>query len=284
MARTSQPSHSFSSIFFAYVQLIRPLNAVMSAIGVYLGYALSTQTILFNGAIAYAMLAVMCISGAGQVINDFFDYEIDKKKKSTRALASGKISRTNGFIFSMTLFVLGILLASFLNDAAFWMAVFFSALLFLYSASMSGIKFVGNALVALSVGFTFIFGASVNAITPLVLMIAFSAFLANWAREIMKDVEDKHADAGVKLTLPLLLSPARTSFIILTLLFFTILSGYLPTIFGKANAFYSILVSGANVVFILAGKKILANHAKEAQSMMKKAMLVALVAAASLLV
>jgi len=284
MVRTSNHSHSFSSIFLAYAQLIRPLNAVMSAIGVYLGYILSTQTILFNGAIAYAMLAVICISGAGQVINDFFDYEIDKKKKSTRALASGKISRTNGLIFSIILFALGILLASFLNEAAFWMAVFFSALLFLYSASMSGIKFVGNALVALSVGFTFIFGASVNAITPLVLMISLSAFLANWAREIMKDVEDKHADSGVKLTLPLLLSPARTRFIILTLVFFTILSGYLPTIFAGANVFYTILVSGANVVFILAGKKILAGHASEAQSLMKKAMLVALAAAASLMV
>ena len=284
MARTSQPSHSFSHIFYAYGQLIRPLNAVMSAIGVYLGYVLSTQTILFNGAIAYAMLAVICISGAGQAINDFFDYEIDKKKKSSRPLTSGKISRTNGLIFSITLFALGILLASFLNEAAFWMAVFFSALLFLYSASMSGIKFVGNALVALSVGFTFIFGASVNTITPLVLMIAFSAFLANWAREIMKDVEDKHADAGVKLTLPLLLSPARTRFIILTLLFFTIISGYFPTIYAKANVFYTILVSGANVVFILAGKMILANRAKEAQSLMKKAMLVALAAAASLMI
>jgi geranylgeranylglycerol-phosphate geranylgeranyltransferase len=284
MARASYVSRSFSTIFSGYWKLIRPLNALMAAVGAYIGYSLALQTISLNVNILYAMLSVFFISGAGQTINDFFDYEIDKKKKNSRPFVRGIISKQNGFIFSIALFTLGIILASFLNEETFWMAVFFSALLFLYSASMSKIKFVGNAVVALSVGFTFIFGASVAIITPLVLMIALAAFFANWTREIMKDVEDAHSDKGHKLTLPLLLNTHQTQFIILVLLALTILSGYLPTFLARGNVLYTVLVSISNIVFILAGKQLLDQHAHQAQSLLKKGMMVALLAQLSLLV
>ncbi len=256
----------------------------MSALGVYIGYSLVVQTFTFNLNIFYAMLAVFCISGASQAINDYFDYHIDKQKKSTRPLASGIISRKNGFIFPIALFTLGVVLASFLNNETFWMATFFSALSFLYSASMSKIKFVGNAIVSLSVGFTYIFGASVIGITPLVLMIALSAFLANWAREIIKDVEDAHTDKGHKLTLPIVLNEHQTHFIIFVLLLFSILAGYLPVLFAHANEYYAVLVTISNIVFILAGKQLVNKHASKAQSFMKKGMLVGLLAQLSLLV
>lgn len=255
----------------------------MAAVGVYIGYSLSQGFFTLNAEILYAMIAVAAISGGGQTINDFFDYEIDQRKKKSRPLVSGIISKQNGFIFSIALFTFGIILASFLREETFWMAVFFSALLFLYSASMSKIKFVGNAVVALSVGFTFIFGASVAAITPLVVMIAFAAFLANWTREIIKDVEDAAEDKGSKITLPLLLNTQQTNFIILVLLTLTIFSGYLPTFFAQANAGYTILVTLSNVVFILAGKQLVGRHAQKAQSFMKKGMIMALLAQLSLL-
>lgn len=256
----------------------------MSALGVYIGYLLALGVFTFNSAIAYAMLAVFVISGGGQTVNDYFDYEIDKRKKSSRPLANGIISRNHGLIFSLALFATGIILASFLNNETFWMAAFFSALLFLYSASMSKIKFMGNVFVALSVGFTFIFGASVVGVTPLVLMIALAAFLANWTREIVKDVEDVNEDRGHKITLPLLMNAHQVNYIILILLFFTILAGYLPVLFAHANVFYAILVTLSNIIFILAGRHVLDKHAAQAQSFLKKGMLIALLAALSLLV
>ncbi len=256
----------------------------MSALGVYIGYSLSLGVFTFNVNVLYAMLAVFSISGASQAINDYFDLEIDKQKKSARPLASGLILRKNGFIFPMALFALGIVLASFLNSDAFWIAAFFSALSFLYSASMSKIKFVGNIVVSLSVGFTYIFGASVIGITPLVLMIAFAAFLANWAREIIKDVEDVKEDQGHKITLPLIMNAHQTQFIIFILLFFSIVSGYLPVFFAHANVFYPVLVTVSNIVFILAGKQLVDNRPTKAQSFMKKGMLVGLLAQLSLLV
>ena len=281
---TKNSPHSIKTIFAGYWKLIRPLNAFMSALGVYIGYSLALGFFTLNAAVAYAMLAVFSISGAGQAINDYFDYEIDKRKKSSRPLTSGLISRKNGMIFSLTLFAFGIILASFLNNETFWMASFFSALLFLYSASMSKIKFMGNMVVALSVGFTFIFGASVVGVTPLVLMIALAALLANWTREIVKDVEDVNADKGHKITLPLLMNAHQTNYIILILLFLTILAGYLPTFFAGANIFYTFLVTASNIIFILAGKYVLDRRPTQAQSFLKKGMLVALLAALSLLV
>ena len=251
----------------------------MSMIGVYIGYSLALGEFTFNLSILYAMLAVFCISGGGQAINDYFDYDVDKRKKSARPLASGLISRKNGLFFSIGLFLLGMVLASFLNNDAFWIAVFFSALLILYSWLMREIKFVGNIIVALGTGFTFIFGASVISVTPLVLMIAFAAFLANWAREIIKDVEDKNEDKGIKITLPHILKSHQVTFVIWALLLLTLIAGYLPVVLGQSNLYYTLLVTAANIVFILAGKEIHAQHATKAQSLMKKGMIIALVAA-----
>ncbi|MBM3282251.1 MAG: hypothetical protein FJY86_02845 [Candidatus Diapherotrites archaeon] len=277
-------THSFSTIFSGYWQLIRPLNAVMSTIGAYIGYLLALHTITFDITILYGMLAVFFISGASQSINDYFDYAIDKQRKSTRPLASGKISRTNGLVFSFILYILGITLASFLNNEAFLIALFFSVLTFLYSSSMSEIKFMGNIIVSISVAFTFIFGASLVGITPLVLMISLAAFLANWAREIIKDVEDVRTDKGHKLTLPLILNTHQTRFIILIILGMAIVSGYLPVYFGLSTIYYTFLVTIANIIFILAGKNITHNRAEKSQSLLKKGMLVALLAQISLLI
>jgi geranylgeranylglycerol-phosphate geranylgeranyltransferase len=266
-----------------YLELIRPLNALMSMIGVYIGYILSQGHFVFTTSIGYALVSVFCIAGAGQAINDYFDADIDKKQKSHRPIPSGRITKRHALVFSILLFALGIVLASFLDPLTFAIATFFSALLFLYSATMKHVKFFGNVMVALSVAFTFVFGASVNQVTPLVVLVSLSPFFSNWVREIMKDVEDEAQDQGTKLTLPHILKQNQVNAMVVVLLFFTLLAGYLPALLGEAGMGYTLLVSVANVVFILAGKELLNNHPTPAASLMKKGMMIGLVALLSLL-
>lgn len=280
---TTHSKHSSSPIK-GYIQLIRPLNAVMSMIGVLIGYWLAFGGFNFNTHILYALISVFCISGAGQAINDYFDYEIDKKKKTNRPLVQGLVSRPMGLVFALVLFGLGIVLASFLSELSLYIAAFFSLMLIAYSAVMQKIKFVGNLVVALGTGFTFIFGASVILVTPLVLLIALSAFLANWVREIVKDMEDVNEDRGHKQTLATLLKPHEVKVYAGGLLLLTIVSGYLPYLFGLANQYYLLLVTLANGVFILAIPQFFDDKPGQAASMLKKGMLVALLAALSLLV
>ncbi|MFH0970324.1 MAG: geranylgeranylglycerol-phosphate geranylgeranyltransferase [Candidatus Diapherotrites archaeon] len=265
------------------IELIRPLNAFMSMIGVYLGYAISMSGIFFDLSIGYALLSVFFISGAGQTINDYFDAAIDAKQKKHRPIPSGRIQKKHVLIFALLLFGLGILFASFINPLTFAIASFFAVLLFLYSATMKSVKFFGNIIVALSVGFTFIFGASVHTITPLVVLVSFSPFFANWAREIIKDVEDAEQDRGNKLSLSHILNARGVNIIVGIVLFFTLATAYLPSFLAGAGFIYTLLVTFANLIFILAGRDLMEKRPEQASALMKKGMLVGLVALASLL-
>ena len=270
MIHPKTAARNSNEILGGFVQLLRPLNAVMSMIGVFIGYSLAYGGFHFDISLVYALLSVFFISGGGQAINDYFDYEIDKKRKANRPLVRGLISKKNGLIYSLALFALGIILASFLTETAFWIAVFFSILLILYSALMQKIKFVGNVIVSLGVAFTFIFGASAIGLVPIVLLIAIPAFFANWVREVIKDVEDAEEDKNHKITLPHILKKNHVKWITLGLFMLAIITGYLPTFFGLGDWKYPLLVTLSNVVFILAVRAFVRNHAEKSQSLVKR--------------
>jgi geranylgeranylglycerol-phosphate geranylgeranyltransferase len=277
-----------STVLRAYIQLCRPLNAIMAGVSTLIGYLLAVgiSHAVWDTNLLFTLLAVIFIISGGQAINDYFDRDLDAKQKKSRPIPSGAISPQHALIFALALFVVGNLLAWQVQSTTaltFPIAFYFSLLLIAYSAFMRRIKFVGNIIVALGVGFTYIFGASITHITPLVLAIALAAFLANWVREIMKDVEDKEMDRGNKLTLPLITNPRNVSIIASIILLLALIAGYVPQFFFGAGVAYVLLITAANLVFILAVKKLWKNDAKKAASLMKKGMLIALVAQLSLL-
>ncbi len=278
-----------SSTFKAYIQLCRPLNAGMAAIGTLIGYALAdlpfSFSTLFTSNLLFVLLAIIFIISGGQAINDFFDRDVDAKQKKTRPIPSGKISPKNAFLFASALFVLGNIFALFVNSPTqltFPIAIFFSFLLIIYSAFMQRFKFLGNIVVALGVGFTYIFGASALAITPLVLAVSLAPFFANWAREIIKDVEDKEMDRGNKLTLPLITNNKNVEIIVGIILLAGAAASYLPALFLGAGTGYVAVATIANSSFLQAWMRIGMDSGKAA-SLMKKGMLIALVAQISLI-
>lgn len=275
----------------AYIQLCRPLNAGMAAIGTVIGYALANPTLsfptFFTQNLLFTLLAIIFIISGGQAINDYFDRDVDSKQKRTRPIPSGKIPAENALLFSLILFALGNIFALLVQSPTqltFPIAIFFSFLLIVYSAFMQRFKFLGNIVVALGVGFTYIFGASALQITPLVLAVSLAPFFANWAREIIKDIEDKEMDKGNKLTLPLITKPQHVQLILAIILVAAILAAYLPTIAFQAGTLYLVLVTLANIVLIRAGKSLREGNPKKSSSLMKKGMLIALIAQITLLI
>ncbi len=280
--KTSPKTSPFTPLI-GYFQLIRPLNAVLAMVGVLVGYLLSWGGFYYTPSLVYGLLAVFCIASGGQAINDYFDYSIDSKRKAHRPLVTGKVSPRNALFFSMALFVLGVVFATFLSNLSLYIAAFFALMLIAYSAVMQKIKFMGNVIVALGTGFTFIFGASLFTITPLVVLIVFSAFLANWVREIVKDMDDVNEDKGHKQTLATLMKPHEVKVWAGILLLVAVFSGYLPHFLGLSNSYYLLLVTLANLVFILAGTQFFDDKAGQASSTLKKGMIIALLAQLSLL-
>ena len=68
-----------------YIEILRPGNALMGAIAIILIAIIDKS---FNIPLILAMLAVFFETAAGNVINDYFDYNIDLINKPERPIPS----------------------------------------------------------------------------------------------------------------------------------------------------------------------------------------------------
>ncbi|MCD6330502.1 MAG: geranylgeranylglycerol-phosphate geranylgeranyltransferase [Candidatus Cloacimonetes bacterium] len=268
--------------FFAYIRILRPLNFFFVLIAVLFGayYKMAAFPLLYP---LLAGIAATLISGGGYVINDLYDYSIDMINRKERVLPSGLITTKKAKYYGICLFVLGIIISIFLHDP--WiiaLAVFNSALLFIYAMKSKRIHFWGNLLVAFVTASTFIFGSFITNNLRYAFFVGLCAFFYTMIRELVKDIEDKNGDssAGAK-TLPILWGDKKT--LLLALLFWigftlTIIWGY-PELYTLK--FFILLLVG--IVFlilvdlIILIMKPLTKTVKYSESFMKVHMLVFLI-------
>jgi geranylgeranylglycerol-phosphate geranylgeranyltransferase len=178
--------------------MTRPLNGLMTILGVFVGVLLSVgltgiKTINFLLAIA----TVFLINSAGNVFNDYMDVEADKINRPERAIPSGKVKRKTALAFSIILFILGNMCALLINGFCATIALINSILLILYSISLQHKILIGNLTIGYLVGSVLLFGGAVFfSIEKIWIVIILSglAMLATVAREIVKDLEDIEGD------------------------------------------------------------------------------------------
>jgi len=265
--------------FKFFVEIIRPLNCIMAAIAVFIGYAISIGNIAFNPPLLFAMLAGFFVCAGGQVVNDFFDVETDKKIRPQKILPSKKISIKAALFYSILLFMAGLIFASLINDFAFIIAAAFTTILILYSAFMKNKKILGNIVVALGTAFTLIFGASIVQNYVIIIFLATSAFFANFGREIIKDVEDIKADEGFKKSLPMILSQKKINLLVLLFYYEAIIIAFYVWFAGLISSiFYLSLILIAGFIFMYSFLLLKTNKIKQAQVFSKVAMAVSLLA------
>lgn len=194
-----------------YIEILRPGNALMGAITIIL-VALIDKT--FNIPVILAMMAVFFETTAGNVINDYFDYNIDLINKPERPIPSGRISLENGKRYGYLLFLAGTIcgfLISYItnNWIPLGIVLFVDIVLYLYAYKLKSTPLIGNLAVGFMTGFGFVFGGfCIN--NPSIIMtstfLGFFAFVMTTAREIIKDIEDIEGDKadGAK-TLPIMI-------------------------------------------------------------------------------
>lgn len=194
-----------------YIEILRPGNALMGAITIIL-VALIDKT--FNIPVILAMMAVFFETAAGNVINDYFDYNIDLINKPERPIPSGRISLENGKRYGYLLFLAGTIcgfLISYItnNWIPLGIVLFADIVLYLYAYKLKSTPLIGNLAVGFMTGFGFVFGGfCIN--NPSIIMtstfLGFFAFVMTTAREIIKDIEDIEGDKadGAK-TLPIMI-------------------------------------------------------------------------------
>jgi len=261
----------------SYLEVLRIPNALMSVLAVIVSAILMN---FYNPLqILFVILVVFLISGGGMVINDYFDYEADKVNRPKRALSSGKISRKSALTYSLILFLIGNILAFFLNVQILIFTLFNTLLLILYSWKIKKIILLGNFVVSwLSASiflFVNLFSMPIIATIFILFMMAFSSTIG---REIVKTIEDVEGDKKIKaMTLPIITGKNFAAWIASFFIIFAVLFSPMPYLFHLLNINYLYLITVADIIFIYSCFAIFILP-KNSQKMMKIAMFIALIA------
>ncbi|WP_405287146.1 UbiA family prenyltransferase [Methanobrevibacter sp.] len=270
-----------------YIEILRPGNALMGAIAIVLVAIIDRS---FTLPIILAMLAVFFETAAGNVINDYFDYNIDLINKPERPIPSGRISLKAGRNYGYLLFLLGTIcgfLISFLtsNWIPFAIVLIADVVLYLYACKLKSTPLIGNLTVGFMTGFGFVFGGfAINNPTIILtsIYLGFFAFVMTTARELIKDIEDMEGDKseGAK-TLPILYGEKPTAILAVILIIIDCVLCpllYYNHIFGF---YYLIVIAIAVILFLYSAILIIRNQdrqtAGKASKYLKIGMLVAFV-------
>ncbi len=228
-----------------YIKIVRPLNFLITFLSVIGGGIIATRQTsgLSFGVLIIAGLSAALIGSGGNVINDYFDLEIDKVNRPERAIPSGAISERSALIYSFVLLFSGIFSAGSISLALLSIAIFTSFLLFLYSFRLKQLPLVGNITIAFLTGLVFIYAAIAagnwaGGIVPFVF-----AFEINLIREILKDIEDIEGDRsnGLK-TLPVSKGKHFSEKIIYILTLILIFTTPIPFFIFEYNTVYLLLI------------------------------------------
>lgn len=177
----------------ATFQIARPHNMVAAGGCVLAGYALSGGRV--TSEVALPVIFTALVTGLGNLINDYYDREIDRINKPARPLPSGRLTPA----FVMRLYVAGsvavtLIMAWFLPVPIFTMVLGWEVLLFYYARTGKRLTFVGNVVVASIAASAFLGGGVVAGNLRSTVFPAILAFLLVIGRELIKGAEDVRGD------------------------------------------------------------------------------------------
>jgi geranylgeranylglycerol-phosphate geranylgeranyltransferase len=187
-----------------YLTITRPVNAVAAGLAAVVAYFIAAGTII--PAVILLFVVVALITAAGNVINDYFDVEIDRVNRPDRPIPSRQVSLPAARAFAVTLFLAGILVCLNTNGLCMAIAVFNVLLLICYAASLKRIPLFGNIAVSYLAASMFLFGGALGGLPGLLHVMPFAVmtFFAMLARELVKDAEDVEGDrASGAVTIPI---------------------------------------------------------------------------------
>lgn len=197
---------------------------------------------------ALVVIATLCLTASGYVINDYFDIQIDRINRPKRVLVGKGIKRREALLLHLILTFIGVFCGFYLayvtrKESYVIMFIAIPALLWYYSTTFKKQILIGNIIISILTALVAYLVVSVEfaAIGRLKHGIdilnskacstawfwttgfAFFAFISNLTREIIKDLEDVRGDqANGCRTLPVALGTRYTKAFILALITFSV--------------------------------------------------------------
>ena len=231
------------SRIYGLISLLRIGNLLITFLSVIAAIIICSGITFVNEIVLLAALSASLTTGAGNVINDIWDYETDSVNKPDRPLPSGKVSKKAALNLYFSLILISLVSAEVLGWVVLGIVILAHLLLLIYSIGLKKIPLLGNFVVSFLTGFVFIFGGLLVGNIQAALIPAVFAFLINFAREGIKTMEDIPGDksAGI-ITFPQLygmdFSRKLVSAFLLLLLLFT----FVPFLKGYYGIEYFLII------------------------------------------
>ena len=158
------------------------------------------------------ILASVCIAGAGYIINDYFDVNIDQVNKSQRVIIGKFIKRRAAILLHATISFIGLVLSMYvgykLRTVFIPLFNFFAIMILLvYSSTFKKKLLIGNILISILTAWVILvltvaeyrFRISPHDVVwQRLLKLSFTyagfAFIISLVREVIKDMEDMEGD------------------------------------------------------------------------------------------
>ncbi len=249
----------------AEVELIRPLNCMLTGLAVLVGvFIIGESAVNFTWTshefvqAALAFAAAVLITGAGNAVNDYFDRNIDKVNCPKRPIPSGRVEPSTALKISQAMFALGILLVIPINWECVIIAALNSLILAAYAARLKRVGIAGNIVIGYLVGSAFLFGGLVIGKLQVASILAAMAALATVGRELIKDIEDMKGDRANKIvTIPLRYGTRKAAALATVFIAAAIVLAPLPRILNIFGSVYMWVATVSIVIFIAAAALIL---------------------------
>lgn len=268
----------------AIIKIIRPLNCLIIFISTIAAGIISQSNDIIGYLLVIAAIAAVLTGAAGNVINDYFDYEIDKINRPDRVLPSGLLSKNQALVLYFVLVFISFCIGLYLNIESYSILVFSNVVLLIYSLKLKKVMLAGNVTVAFFTGLTFIYGAAVVNNVMCGIIPAFFAFFINLVREIIKDIEDIDGDVKQNIyTFPYLYGENKSNILILSLIILLIIITIIPFYLGLYKIeFFIIVMAVVNPLLVYTSKLIYDNKDtkkyNKASKLLKFTMVIGLIA------
>ena len=227
----------------SYFQIIRPLNLVITAFASFMAYYIVAEQIVYTNLLLIIAVTVLT-AGAGNIINDIIDIDIDTINKPYRPLPSKNMSISSAYFWYAVLAGSSITAGFFLGYHSFAAVILVNFILLFYTVFLKRRPFWGNFLVAFISGYLFYFCSITTGNFEKIIPLAISAFLFHFIREIIKDIADMEGDSARNSnTMAIKLGEHRT--VILTRLLIMTLIFYLAylMIFDDYHFYFTLIIS-----------------------------------------
>ena len=224
------------------LKLIRYQNLLMLALMQFLfryGFLKlqNVQLALTDWQYGLLVLATVSIAAGGYIINAILDVKTDTDNRPNTIIIGDSISEAKGYNLYIGFTVIGVVsgfyLSNTINKPSFAsLFIIIAATLYFYSLSLKQSLLIGNLIVALLLSFSLLI-VGVFDLYPvtseenrpimgllfgILLDYAIFAFLLNFIREIVKDLEDVKGDSNQGMrTLPIIFGVKKTTKLVLAL-------------------------------------------------------------------